>query len=52
MQRDLGLDAAAATTLGVKQEAATSTEEVLRTALGDSFGSVYFDVATGKLVVG
>jgi streptogrisin C len=52
MQRDLGLDAAAATTLGVKQEAATATEEVLRTALGDTFGGAYFDVATGKLVVG
>jgi streptogrisin C len=52
MRRDLGLDAAAARTLGVKQEAAAATEEALRTALGDSFGGAYFDVAAGKLVVG
>jgi len=52
MQRDLGLSADAARTLDVKQEAAATTEEVLRTALGDGFGGAYFDLPTGKLVVG
>lgn len=52
MERDLGIGADAARTLGVRQEAATVTEEVLRMALGNAFGGAYFDIASGKLVVG
>ncbi|WP_341770890.1 S1 family peptidase [Actinocrispum wychmicini] len=52
MERDLGLGADAARTLGARQDAATATEEVLRTALGDTFGGAYFDIASGTLTVG
>ncbi|MBE1465990.1 S1 family peptidase [Kibdelosporangium phytohabitans] len=52
MKRDLGLDATAARTLATAQQTAASTENSLRTALGDSFGGAYFDAAARKLVVG
>ncbi|ACU38151.1 S1 family peptidase [Actinosynnema pretiosum subsp. pretiosum] len=51
MQRDLGLDAAEARTLMVKQDAATATEDSLRTSLGSSFAGAWFDISTAKLTV-
>ncbi|MEV4311014.1 S1 family peptidase [Actinocrispum sp. NPDC049592] len=36
----------------MKQEAAATTEEALRTALGDTFGGAWFDMSAGRLVVG
>ncbi|RCV53601.1 S1 family peptidase [Marinitenerispora sediminis] len=51
LQRDLGLDSAAAARLLTQEAQARSVENDLRSELGDAFGGSVFDAATGALTV-